>query len=377
MDADLHMLLTNARAVNVTTSLSVMGCTSIQGRGLAALMYSRCLEQIDLRKSRQDMTTLGPTGLDDAFVLGALLSMAPINTQLPHSHNGGLKHVKIRQQFDETNYYSCFNNQIQNFLSDLNDAIALQLRERRVPCENCKKPLVDAINKEYNFTWMARTCYCSRCKTYKCGNSCKERVLECRVCMEQLCPECQVVLWCTSCEKCYCNECKPVGRCSDYYCTAQCCQDCLPTTCCQSCRSTFCNVCQPVRSCDACERSLCNICDPVRPTKCQNCGYCSCYECNVVSHAWKSCQGTCSNCDLVCECGACKSLKQQLITKYFRSLGKSLPKCPQVRKGEYSKCGTECICAACKVKKSKQQLITKYFEPAVVVERASKRPRLS
>lgn len=69
-DADLHSLLTNVKAVQVTTTRSIMGCTSIQGRGLSALCYSHCLEKVELRKTREEMETIGDTGLDDSTTHG-------------------------------------------------------------------------------------------------------------------------------------------------------------------------------------------------------------------------------------------------------------------------------------------------------------------
>lgn len=75
-DVDLQVLLSKVNAVQVTTSLSLMGCTSIRGRGLAALSFSRCLEKIGLLQSKEEMGMLGETGLDDTFVLGVLSSMA-------------------------------------------------------------------------------------------------------------------------------------------------------------------------------------------------------------------------------------------------------------------------------------------------------------
>ena len=45
-------------------------------------MFSRHLEQIELRKSQQEIETCGSTGLNDAFVIEVLSSMAPIDESL-------------------------------------------------------------------------------------------------------------------------------------------------------------------------------------------------------------------------------------------------------------------------------------------------------
>jgi hypothetical protein len=51
-----------------------------------------------LHQSKQDIGTHGVTGLDDTIVIGILSSMAPINSQLPYSSNGGLKLVKFKNK---------------------------------------------------------------------------------------------------------------------------------------------------------------------------------------------------------------------------------------------------------------------------------------
>ena len=227
-DPELFALLTHVKAAQVTTSLSIFGCTSIRGRGLSALFYSRCLEQIELRKSHEEIQTLGPTGLDNTFVLGVLSSMAPINTtELPRSRNGGLKIVKIRKQFDQVNHYQCFNNQICNFLENLTDAMQREIRERRIVCRDCEEALVDVIEEE-DFSWRASTCYCSHCKIYIC-HLC-EFVDRCVTCLEQCCGDCFDVSVCSQCEKCFCSECRDVGHCD-------------------SCQELYCEECRPIYSC--------------------------------------------------------------------------------------------------------------------------------
>lgn len=363
-DAELFALLTNVKAAQVTTSLSIMGCSSIQGRGLSALSYSRCLEMIELRKSEQDMLTLGPTGLDDTFVLGVLSSMAPINTKLPHSRNGGLKLVKIRKQFDRVNHYQCFKNQISNFLSDLNAAVQEVIRERRIVCHNCKEALVDII-KEEDFSWLASLSYCTHCKAYSC-----ECISRCVTCLEQCCDNCLFCSHCIECEKCFCSECRDVRYCHSceesyceecrptYYCNSndeKCfrgycencvqfcsgcddllcggceqivsCTDCHTKFCsdciglaCDSCKKLFCEDCRPGRGCSACELFFCNVgkCK-LNLVDCQKCSFSSCRECNLVTKSWRSCQGACVDCNIVCNCDTCKlkRSKQEQITKYF------------------------------------------------------------
>lgn len=102
-DTALNALLTNVNARNMTTYLSLMGCsTNVRGRGLEPLRDSQKLEMIELRKSSQEIETLGETGLDDAFVVDVLSSMAPINPALPIENGRGLKIIKFRRQFHVT-----------------------------------------------------------------------------------------------------------------------------------------------------------------------------------------------------------------------------------------------------------------------------------
>jgi hypothetical protein len=114
-DADLHSLLTNVKAVQVTTTRSIMGCTSsIQGRGLSALAAWKRWNFAKQEKKWRPLVTLAWTTAPRTVVTGILSSMVPINENLrPFSRNGGLKLVKIRKQHYEN----------RTFLSTLNDAV--------------------------------------------------------------------------------------------------------------------------------------------------------------------------------------------------------------------------------------------------------------
>ena len=260
-DIGLIKLLTNVNARRVTNFLSITGCTSIQGPGLSALMNSRCLEVIDLRKSHEDKVTCGETGLDEPYVIGVLSSMAPINTLLPYSSNRGLKLVKFRRQFDQANYYQSFNHEILNFLAILEDAIAQQMKERQVACEACESNLVACINDQHEFSYWASTYYCSACKSYKCGNRCETTVMDCHICMDQLCSDCQVVSGCLVCKKWFCSACRPVKCCEG--CRRNICQECQATGSCPDCDSDFCTLCRPPQNCSDCEEVFCGECNPV------------------------------------------------------------------------------------------------------------------
>lgn len=322
-DADLHTLLTNVNALKVTSSLSLMGCTAIRGQGLAALMYSRRLEQIELRRTREEMETCGPTGLDNAFVIRVLSSMPPINGAAPNG--GGLKLVKIRRQNDLLNFYDSFSLTISDFFSRLNDAIANQMKEQRVACECCECVLAEEISED-DFRWIARTCYCSRCKNYGCGiwDECVH-VDDCRICMDQVCSECDYVERCDVCERSYCGSCRQVEYCR--VCKRMICEDCSSILQCSVCYRAYCTECRPVKSCNGCTDAFCSECDTLM--ECQNCSATSCSDCNTIKSAWGTrCAGACSNCNIVCSCVGCKRnrTKQQPITKYFVSTNKSATK---------------------------------------------------
>ena len=78
-DDELRALLNRCNAKSITRFLSIQGCTNITGYGLDAVRGSCALEEIDLRKSTEHCTSLGPTGLDNRYVLGVLSTMAPIS----------------------------------------------------------------------------------------------------------------------------------------------------------------------------------------------------------------------------------------------------------------------------------------------------------
>lgn len=225
-DTELSKLLTNVNARCVTTFLSIMGCTSIQGPGLSALTNSQCLQVIDLRKGMNDYGVPGETGLDEPLVIDVLSSMAPINTKWPYSCNGGLKLVKFRKQNGVSNQYERHNDRIRSFLVLLNEAIARQARTKQVACNNCQQRIFDndsSIDLTPDFNWKARTCYCSKCKNFKCcGYSANEKchwredVCSCYYCMEQFCSDCKVVDVCSMCERACCEDCLlPVSHCNE------------------------------------------------------------------------------------------------------------------------------------------------------------------
>jgi len=78
-DFTLHALLTNVNARKVTIFLSLMGCSRIEGYGLGPVMYSRCLEVIDLQLMPEDdpLHAVGP--FNDDFVISVLSTMAPLS----------------------------------------------------------------------------------------------------------------------------------------------------------------------------------------------------------------------------------------------------------------------------------------------------------
>lgn len=200
----------NAR--DVTNSLSIMGCTGVRGRGLEALRGSRKLEQIDLRRSRQEMETLGETGLDDQFVVDVLSSMAPINADLASGEDSGLKLVKIRRQHEGDTFYEAFSDLISDFLFELNHAIANQVRDKRETCRFCECVLPDNIPED-EFGYMAPTCYCSKCRGYSCAQPGCYANEDCEICMDQFCHECREANTCDVCYHSFCSDCKEMRRC--------------------------------------------------------------------------------------------------------------------------------------------------------------------
>jgi len=291
-DECLAALLTNVNARKVTTILSLMGCAAVRGRGLEPLCESRKLQQIELRRTREEVETIGETGLDDDFVVGVLLSMAPINANVPPGDGNGLKIIRIRRQYESKNYFESFSTPICRFISTLDEAIANQVRENGEVCKNCNCALAEKM--EY-FHCTAATCFCSKCKTYRCGERGCDIVLSCEVCMEHFCNDCNFVFCCSECDKFFCDDCRYMGGCDSdqcevmFYCekcrlTLVCdlchlksgCEECRLVVNCESCEKHCCEECRSVRICDVCDRALCTECDPV-----QHCASCENEHCKA------------------------------------------------------------------------------------------------
>lgn len=238
-DECLNALLSNVNARRTTTSLSIMGCTSVQGTGLAPLMFSRHLEQIELRKSQQEIETYGETGLNDAFVVTVLSSMAPMNEPLARqAGSAGLKIVKIRKQQDiPTSFVGCFSETIRGFLIDWIQATSRQVKEQQLVCKECNGVLVDRI-PEQDFGWKAVTCFCNKCKSSFCGEGRCESSLGCDICMDQFCGNCEFVTSCSLCTKFFCDNCRQMGNCDS--------EQCRGRYYCAECRETLiCDICDP------------------------------------------------------------------------------------------------------------------------------------
>ena len=265
-DECLHSLLSNANAQRVTKSLSLMGCTSIQGTGLAPLKFSHHLEQIELRKSQHEIETCGETGLDDSFVIEVLSSMAPINESLARqAGSSGLKIVKIRTQHDSGSFYECFSDPIRGFLFAWTQAVSKQVEEQQVVCKDCNGALVDRIPAE-DFSWKAATCFCSKCKSYFCGELGCEVSFGCSICMDQFCGNCVFVDRCIICTNFFCDDCRPTGFCDSEQCRGCYCVECRETAICDICDPTksWCSECRSVTMCESCRKDICAECGTVK-----------------------------------------------------------------------------------------------------------------
>lgn len=161
-DESLAALLTAINAREVTTSLSLMGCTSIRGSGLEPLRGSQCLEVIELRRTHEEVTTMGETGLDDILVIGILSSMSPIGGERRNSLRG-LKIVKFRKQHgDSESFLDSFSETIKHFYIRRYVSIAVCVNRNDVLCSKCNGTLDDFVHD-------AHSGYCSQCKSLHCS----------------------------------------------------------------------------------------------------------------------------------------------------------------------------------------------------------------
>ena len=263
-DSSLLTLLTNVNAVNVTTTLSLMGCTSVRGYGLGALSGSSVMEQVELRQRQEEITSFGSTGLDDKFVTSVLSTMSPINA-LNRNGSAGLKIVKFRKQYNRTeNFYSRFSDDIAAFLMKLHESIRRQVDDCKVSCHCCKEALVKKIPEEY-FDWKAATCYCSECKRFKCGSdNCDEvDIPECSMCMDQICKGCGGAFLCEDCNLSFCERCRFTYFCGS--CKTVLCDHCRDPLYCEFCDYHYCSGCSDDREieyCEGCDAAYCAECSP-------------------------------------------------------------------------------------------------------------------
>ena len=282
-DDSLASLLSNVNARHVTASLSLMGCTSIQGYGLGPLSCSQSLEVVELRRNREEIESYGATGLNDGFVIGILTSMAPIS----NGSNGtsGLKLVKFRKQNRERNFYESFSYPICRFYLNLRDSIADQVKQNRIPCRCCNAALVDKIPPEY-FRSEAPKSYCTECKAFFCDEKCHNYVMQCSTCLNQRCEECGDVSACSICTHAFCEQCRPT-----FYC--------------ESCDIFHCEECRVPVVCDSCTFHCCSECAWEKFDNCHECGSDQCAECTFMSFC-DSCGHTfCAECETLLECQKC------------------------------------------------------------------------
>ena len=305
-DECLNSLLSNVNARRNTTSLSLMRCTSVQGTGLAPLMFSRHLEQIELRKSRNEIETFGETGLNDAFVVAVLSTMAPMNESLARQGgSSGLKIVKIRKQHDSPTFVESFAEPIRDFLFDWIAANSSQVKEQQVVCKDCSGALVDRI-PEQNFAWKASTCFCNKCKSFFCGEGRCENSIGCDMCMDQFCGHCAFVACCDLCTNFFCDDCRPTGFCDSEQCRGCYCVECRETAICDICDPTksWCSECRSVTMCDSCMTNICIECGVVK--QCIQCGCDCCAECDPMEY--------CTSC-YHCHCRKCGDVHCRFQTK--------------------------------------------------------------
>lgn len=284
-DRSLEAFLTAVNAREVTESLSLMGCTAIQGSGLEPLRRSQCLEQVDLRRTREEATTVGETGLDDGTVIDVLSTMAPLSG-VDHGTTG-LKIVKFRKQQEGNeegnHFYECFSPIIEDFYCSLHDSLADQVERNRVSCASCSVPLIDRLVPKVYFDYLAHIGYCAQCKTHTCGEGdCRHAGGICGVCMDQKCVDCGDVFMCILCGGDYCMECKE-------------------SFVCPSCNYTFCSDCEVEVSCGLCDQhKSCTECIiDGELMLCEGCDVFCCRDCRLVEFC-QGCERTiCSECALL------------------------------------------------------------------------------
>lgn len=221
-DYSLQQFLEVINASNVTMSLSLRGCTSVEGYGLEPLRRSKILEVLGLRRTQEEIDVPGNTGLANEYIISLLRTMPPFSGL--EKGLSGLKLVFFRHQYETDKLRERHSKPIKGFYNDLRLAVMAQALQHRAPCRSCLAALEDCVPEE-DFEMFANLSYCPGCKTYDCTP-----LLPCFICEFQKCVDCDGPIICYQCEESFCEECRFTFPCDD--CRANYCVSCRePANC--------------------------------------------------------------------------------------------------------------------------------------------------
>ena len=254
-DHQLESLLRRTNAVSVTKKLSLNGCLGLRGTGIAPLLGSTVLQEIDLRFCGGDQSLQDP--IPDADIICRVIeSMPPFTRPVGISALCGLRRIERDSSPTRAVLMSSSRKVSLEKLADLESRFGTQLASA-LCCKDCQGSIRVGLGFEASQT------FCFECKDVVCGDQnkgCRE-VQCCDYCDAQACTKCKIMNTCRSCTETYCcYEIVKCGGCGGVQCS-DCAQenDFVVTETCNACGETRCSNCRTMDFCRGCEKDFCGL----------------------------------------------------------------------------------------------------------------------
>lgn len=292
-DDDLAAMLVCINAVSNIKTLRLTGCVNINGHGLAPLMGSVVLKEIDLslvKNQDSPIITLEPK-ISEKGVL-------PILDSIVDTEGNALEILTLPKVW--RNRRLLIMNQ---FIEKFNN----RLEARRHTCSRCTVLCHETgagFSCLHNWKYGVQHFSCNDCRLFFCHDCETETggpyVTCCKVCEAEYCHGCNPMKLCDVCEKDVCNNCGTVVDCED--CNTSFCDDCAPKLgcgCSGKCKGCVsCVECGELANCYDCSPLMCDCwegprcedcavragnpdcCSGIRGTACNDCvGFVKCEGC--------------------------------------------------------------------------------------------------
>jgi hypothetical protein len=271
-DDQLEALLVKVDAKEHAKSVSLVGCTSVEGPGLVPVMRSAVLEVLDLRVMGESY--VGELRASLSFLLMSVSFRSLLDEKLRVGE--ALSTVRINLARHGRSNQECYEGYAQILFNRVRESRAYRHKRSGTKCGECGcdacAPFPEFV--ETNREGWADPPYqlfsgpCDECGLWKCGMSWESR--------------CDYMSTCNLCQKTFCSSCNFVSSCD--ICHQHACPDCAITTPCELCDRVTCMDCGDAHWCDTCGKPYCSDCRTV-----DYCEFCSdkyptphCSECRDV-----------------------------------------------------------------------------------------------